>query len=76
MGDWMAIFKHPLNRAVEDALILPGLSPMDAISEYQARANQHLFQADGGALQPPAHDHHHQPGLPGVAELPGQPGAG
>jgi len=31
MGDWMAIFKHPLNRAVEDALILLGLSPMDAI---------------------------------------------
>ena len=28
MGDWMAIYKHPLNQGVEDAFILLGLSPM------------------------------------------------
>ena len=32
----------------------------DGLPQPEARADQHLLQADGGALPPPLHDHHHQ----------------
>ena len=47
----------------------------DGLPQPQARADQHLLQAHGGALSPPPDDHHHQPRLRRVARLPRQPAA-
>ena len=44
------------------------------LRQSETGADQHLLQADGGAVPPTAHGDHDEPGLPRLAQLPRQQG--
>ncbi len=65
-----------LTLALRQLLRLVREYPREPLLAPEARAVQHLLQADGGALSSPRHRDHDQPGVRGAAERPRQPSAG